>query len=162
MFAPKSAHPKLGDRELTQERVIMSTTVRRLIKKAAHIAGTERAIAQRLKVTPQRLSEWKGGHRPMPDQQVIALAELAAANPQVELGRYRWERYHGDPKATRRSRTHSNPSGVVSGASKLIASARGALTPSALRAALHALRRLGTDAPDADLQRELYEEFVAE
>jgi len=107
-------------------------TIRRLVAKAAQTAGSEGAVADRLNVTPQRLSEWKHSHRPMPDQQVIALAELAGSNPQLELGRYRMERHQ-------------------TGQQRLIASAQGARTPSALRATLHALRRLGPEADDDGL-----------
>jgi DNA-binding transcriptional regulator YdaS (Cro superfamily) len=71
----------------------MSTTVRRLIERAAHFAGSEGAVAKRLRVGPERLSQWKSGSRPMPDHQVIDLAQLTGEDPEKALGAYRWERY---------------------------------------------------------------------
>ena len=79
----------------------MSTTVRRLVEKAAHFEGSQTRVAEQLGVSLQRLGDWQRGYRPMPDEQVIALAQLASQDPKHALGEYRWERYQSTKKGNR-------------------------------------------------------------
>jgi len=70
----------------------MSTTVRRLIEKAARFKQTRGAIAEELGVGPERLSQWQSGARSMPDEKLIALAQMGGQDPKEALGNYHWER----------------------------------------------------------------------
>lgn len=79
----------------------MSTTVRRLVEKAAKFEGSDAAIAQRLGVDRHRLFQWKSGARSMPDDKLIQLAQLASQDPKDALGKYRWERYQEEKKLPR-------------------------------------------------------------
>lgn len=51
--------------------------LRELIEKAAERAGSHKALADALKVTPQRVSEWKAGGRPCPLEAQAQIAEAA-------------------------------------------------------------------------------------
>jgi transcriptional regulator with XRE-family HTH domain len=70
----------------------MSTTVRRLVEKAQQFHREKKAIAERLGVGPERLSQWQSGARPMPDEKLIELAYMSGQDPVEALGRYHWER----------------------------------------------------------------------
>lgn len=51
--------------------------LRELIELAASRAGSHKALADALKVTPQRVSEWKAGGRPCPLEVQAHIAALA-------------------------------------------------------------------------------------
>lgn len=51
--------------------------LRELIEDAARQHGTHTAVAQALGVTPQRLNDWKNGHRPCPIHTQAQIAEMA-------------------------------------------------------------------------------------
>lgn len=63
---------------------------RDLIDKAASRLGTCAAVARAVGVTPQRLHEWKQGHRTCPADRVDQLAELAGLSMEQRV-RAVWE-----------------------------------------------------------------------
>lgn len=56
-------------------------TLQAAIDQAASTAGSNRALAEMLGVSPQRLNEWKHGHRPCPLHNQARIAELAGVDP---------------------------------------------------------------------------------
>lgn len=52
-----------------------------LITQAATRTGDQKHLATALGVTPQRITEWKNGHRPCPLATQARIAELAGEDP---------------------------------------------------------------------------------
>jgi plasmid maintenance system antidote protein VapI len=59
----------------------MTMQLQQLIEQAAANAGTATALAKQLGVSPQRITEWKNGHRPCPLHSQAQIAELAGIDP---------------------------------------------------------------------------------
>lgn len=55
--------------------------LREVIQAAADQVGSNKALADMLDVSPQRLNDWKHGHRPCPLHSQARLAELAGVDP---------------------------------------------------------------------------------
>lgn len=59
----------------------MSTRVKALIDEATVKCGSQAALARRLKVSRQTITEWKSGREGVPDKHILALADAAGADP---------------------------------------------------------------------------------
>lgn len=51
--------------------------IRELVDRAAKECGTKAELAKQMGVSPTRINEWRGGHRPCPPEQVAILADIA-------------------------------------------------------------------------------------
>lgn len=74
----------------------------RLASKWVRKKATQEAVAAKLGVSPQRLSEYRNGLHPMPDEKFIELAMLAKKYQPAAirlLGEYHAERISADSKA---------------------------------------------------------------
>jgi DNA-binding XRE family transcriptional regulator len=63
----------------------------RMIDRGAELCGSKSEVARRLGVSPQTLYNWETGRRPMPDEQIDALATLIGFDPIKALGEYHHE-----------------------------------------------------------------------
>lgn len=78
--------------------------LKQLIRHAASIVGSEYKLAQELEATPQRMSDWKHGRKPVPLADVLYMAKLADLSDhelRELLDSIEMEKHAGTPKGER-------------------------------------------------------------
>lgn len=73
--------------------------LKKLIEKAAAIAGSEYQIAKTLAIPQSHVTEWKHGTRTCSAEDRALLADLAGVDPFPEIRDAMLERWAGKPKA---------------------------------------------------------------
>jgi DNA-binding transcriptional regulator YdaS (Cro superfamily) len=75
--------------------------VQALIDKAAKLCGSQNRLADELRVSSGRLSEWRTGKSACPDEKIVELAEIAGLDPEQTWHRVRWEKLRKMTRAAR-------------------------------------------------------------
>ena len=68
-----------------------------LIDSAKAIAGSDYKLAPMLETTPQRISDWRHGRKPIPAAQLALLASVAGFDPTQTVIRNLVEQHEGTP-----------------------------------------------------------------